>query len=315
MVNIILSIIFFGLAFCLLSLKKSYKAYSLKEAKYLANTGDNLAKKIQKVIAYQESYGLLLIILIVIFLTLSLIFMKQLPEYQFILLSLVYLFSVFLIANSFKGFSKFLIILFSPILTFFLGYLHSSLKKVVEFLKLEKDRTPLVFDSIDLIKFLEYQSKKNGNRIDRDDLEFTKRALSLSETKVKDLCLKWSRVKRLKADEKIGPILLDELYKKKQPYVPIINEDKKVIGILNVNNLNLEQVGKVFEYKSPKLYFINEEDTIADLILAINKTSNEVFIVVDYASKYSGLISYLDIINLFKTDDQDNAKDYTLINS
>ena len=308
MVSLIFSIIFFGLAFSLLNLQKILKSYSLKEAKYLANQGDDLAKKVQKIIAYKESYNLAIVVLTIIFLILALTFSKQLPLYLFMLVNLVYLFIVFLFNKKYKKTQKFLLTIFSPILSFVLNYLHQPLKKTAQYLHLNQDQTPLVFDSSDLIKFIEHQSKKKESRLDRDDLEFTKTALKLSETKVKELCLKWSKVKKLGSDQKIGPILLDELYKKKQSYVPVISQDKEVIGVLNVNNLNLDRSDKIIDHISTKINFIDEEDTISDLLLAINKTGSEVFVVVDYASKYSGIISYLDILNLFKLKDIDNSQ-------
>ena len=314
MVSLILSVLFFGLAFSLLDLKKSLNDYSLKEAKYLANQGDNLAKKIQKIIAYKESYNLALIILIVISLILSFIFIRQLPNYLFVLLLLIYLLLIFLFNKKYKSIQKFLINIFSPILTFLLNYLHPPLKTLTLYLHLKQEQKPLVFDSIDLIKFIDQVSKKSESRLDRDDVQFTKSALKLSDTKIKDLCLKWSRVKKLRSDEKIGPILLDELYKKKQPFIPILNNDKEVIGVLNVNSLTPKHSGKVEEYMSSRIYFIDEEDNITDLISAINKTSSEVFIVVDYSSKYAGIVSYLDILNLFKTTEVDSSKDYSSIN-
>ena len=314
MVNIILSVAFFILALSSVLLRRGYKQYSPKEAKFLSRNGDKLALKAQKVTVYQESLSAVLTILISLFLLLALLFLRNLSLGIFVGLSIVYLLIIFGCQKEFKRYTNFLIKYCSSLLAFLLYYLDSSFKLLLKFFNIKFQPPNLVFDKQDLLKFLERQGKNSTNRIDLFDLEFLKNALKLSDLKIKDICVKWSKVKRFKHDETIGPILLDEIYKSKQTVFPVMNDQKSIIGVLDSNNLKLEDNIKIEHYMSNKVYFINEKASFLELIEGFYKTKSNIFIVVDQASKYSGIISYLEIFKALRTSYVESDKDSFFIN-
>ncbi len=98
------------------------------------------------------------------------------------------------------------------------------------------------------------------------------------------------------ASDTIGPVLIDELHKNGQGYM-LVRESAKgdFVGLLAFKRLNLKSTGQVKNVMDKEIYYLHADDSLAQALHAFFTTNCPLFVVVDSAGDYVGIIT-IDII-------------------
>jgi CBS domain containing-hemolysin-like protein len=145
-----------------------------------------------------------------------------------------------------------------------------------------------------------------------DELRILANVLKFSHKTVHGVMIPKSKVTTVKVTETLSPIILDELYKSGHERFPVVAEDgKNVAGILNLHDLtDVKHHASVAETMQEKVYFVDEDRDLDDVLRVFYKTKQSVFVVHNQVSDMVGLISVEDIVQeiLGKPTDKAHAE-------
>ncbi len=301
MIDFILALLFLLLTFILLELEKAYKVLPIDELRFRAKQNDSIYDLIYRVNVFNKSLDYTLWFLIAIFSALSVVLFNKLAPFLIGLIAValfVFVLFIWLPNKKLNKVSIFFVKLFTPLLIKFLNLSYPLFSK----LKLNKERTIAypnsVFEFSDLKNFFKNLANQEDVRMTNDEIKVLINFTKLFTKFITEVGQKWSKLKKIKASDPIGPVVLDELYKSKQDFIPVQDSNKKVVGYLDMRNLNISKDGKVEDYMQADLSYLNEEDSLIEVFLAYQKTGSPVFLIIDDNQKNVGLITVKDIINL-----------------
>lgn len=286
-----------------IELRKTYHAVPKKELRYRASHGDQLAEKLYRAAAYDSTLDVFLWLIIILGAAGSLVLFNRVAPLwlSFIgIVLLLWLGFAWLPKAKVSKFTRKLVIMVTPPVAGILNYIHPSVKRIYRVTRSDFEGSVHtgVYDKRDLIDLIDKQKTQNDNRISEEELNIIKRSIKLSETKVSQACLPWSKVKTISSTDPVGPILLDELHKSDQLLIPVTEDDKskEVIGILNLNKLDLTSKGIVDDSMDRTVYYLNEDDTLDTALKSFAITNYPLFIVVDDKQHFVGTLSFNNII-------------------
>ena len=290
------------LALAGIAIRKTYYAIPLAELKRRAKQHDPVAGKLYRAVAYGSSLRSLLWLYIGFVSAGSIIlFARVLPVWASLLIvgPLLWIAFSLLPASRPSKVSLQLTVLMTPLISWLLNYLHAVLQpgaKAVETRVLPTKHTGL-FERDDLLRLIEQQQAQNDNRLTDEELEILKRALTFSEHTVADILLPRQQVKTVVASDVAGPILIDELHKSGQQRIPVRDTAKgPFVGVLLVSRLTLKTTGQVRDIMEPTVYYLHEEDSLREALHAFFITNQPLFIVVNTAEAFVGVITIEAII-------------------
>lgn len=214
-----------------------------------------------------------------------------------------------------SGLSRRLAAHVTPVVVFLLNYLHPIFKKLDKLPKGSKKPTNHsgLYDRQDLIDLINNQKQQADNRIRLEDLELVKRGLKLADKTVADYCQNWSKIQHVKSDESVGPVLLNDLHKSGQQFVPVVdvNEPKQVVGLINLASIDISSNARLADLMSRTVHYLNEADSLEDALAAMTDTSQPAYMVRDKKDRLFGMITLKDVMGqLF--DFKVKPKDYVI---
>jgi CBS domain containing-hemolysin-like protein len=303
MLDFIFIIILLGLLLIAIELRKTYHELPKKELKYRAIHGDAIAEKLYRAAAYDYTLDSFLWIVIILCGAGSLVLINRIAPLSigFILIALIIWFGfTWLPRSKVSGFTTRLTVIMTPVIAWMLIYYHPIARRISIWTKtgVKKQLHTKVYDKKGLNELIDRQRKQDDNRIAEQELEIIKRSMLLSETKVREVCLPWSKVKTVSSKDSIGPILLDELHKSSQFLIPVTDpeEPQKLVGILNLNKLDIGSTGLVSSSMESPVYYINEDDNLSIALKTFAIINSEVFVVIDDKKELIGLLKFDHII-------------------
>jgi len=304
MTNIILGIVSLILALSGIILRKSYSYYPLKELRRRARNGDDAdAERLFKAATYGRNLRALLWLYIGLFTALSFVlFARSLPVIVSILIIGPILYIVFSLipARPLSDFNILIVKIFNPFIIFILYYLHPVLDRgsyAVNSRVSPNNHTGL-YEREDLIELLKNQLIQKDNRIDKAELEVAIRALQFEDKKVSTILTPANKVKSIMETEKIGPILINEIYQSKNDYVLVKDKPKGIIvGYLAFKDLNIKSSGLIKDIMQTKLAYINENDNLSKALKAHTDTTHNFFVVLSSENEYVGIVTLSQILN------------------
>lgn len=305
MLEFIAAIVLLLLALAAITLRKTYYYVPEVELKRQARAGNSLANTLYRVVAYGASLRLLLWLLIGIFAACGVtLFVKIAPPVFGILVVLVVLLLGFAwMPNSrLTKTGELVAKLLTPSVAWLLRVLNPIFSRVTN---LWHRRFPVevhsgLYEKEDLIGLIAQQREQADNRISEEVLELVNRALHFDTYKVRDVLRPRKQLTAVKADELVGPLLLDELHKTGQPDFPVYETSKdKITAVLHVLTLeDAKQGGKVIDYATRKVAYLHESDTFATALHAVYQTKQRLFVVVNSFDEYVGVVTLEDILNV-----------------
>ena len=118
---------------------------------------------------------------------------------------------------------------------------------------------------------------------------------------IKDIMAPKDKIEAVKADELLGPLVLDKLHATTFSRFPVIDKGlNHVVGVLNIEHLlelDSKKSVKAEKTMNETVYFLNEDYSLVRALAAALEHKADFFIVVDSEHKTTGLITLRDIIN------------------
>lgn len=301
MTTILVAFLLLALAFAGLVIRKTYYYLPVKELKRRAARHDPLATGLYRAVAYGNSLRTLLWLYIGLTTAASVVVLaRELPVWASLLIVGPILWIAFSIvpATRVTAMGAKITLLATPIITWLLNYLHPILSRGAE----QVERRTLgphtkLYELEDLLELIDRQQAQTDSRVTHEELEIAKRALSFSNYSVSDAMVGRKKIKIVQAEDTVGPILIDELHKNKQPYA-VVRETKKgpFIGSLRVDHLGIASKGKVSDLMDSRVYYLHVKDTLSDALHAFFVTNHPIFVVIDNFEDYVGIITIEDVL-------------------
>lgn len=294
--------VFLLLSFGGVVVRKAYFRLPVRELKRRAEKHDRTAQTMYRAVAYGNSLRGLLWLYIGLMTAAGLILLaRELSIWVSLLVvgPLLWIAFSLIPASRTTTIGTWLAKSLAPPIAWLLNYLHPILSRgadTVERRYTVPDHTRL-FEREDLIRLLERQRDQEDSRFTQEELEIAIRALSFDDHLVADVMTPRRKVKTVKPGDTLGPILIDELHKNGQEQV-LVRETSKgpFVGSLRLSQLGIRTEGKVSDMMSPTVYYVHENDTLAEALHAFFATNHPVFVVINSSEEYVGVISAEDVI-------------------
>ena len=158
---------------------------------------------------------------------------------------------------------------------------------------------------------IEQQKKQPDNRIARHDLELLARAARFDDRKAADIVLPMSRVKLVKLDDHIGPVLLGELHESGQNSFLVYEETPDhVVGTLFLRDaIAAKEGGRVRELMHSRLCFVHEDFSLRQVLQAFARTGQFMVVVVNAFEEPVGVITLSHLLEQLIGDHSDDDFD------
>lgn len=159
-----------------------------------------------------------------------------------------------------------------------------------------------LYETKDLLQLLDKQNKQLDNRISPTDLQIAQNALTFGDKTAGSVMTPRRAVKFAKADDQVGPVLVDELHQTGFSRFPVVKDSAKaaspqIIGTLYLNNLvGYSGSGKVKDLMKKEVYFINEDASLRQALAAFLRTHHHLLIVVNSFEEMVGVLSLEDVL-------------------
>lgn len=165
--------------------------------------------------------------------------------------------------------------------------------------KLLGEELPTVFSRGELIKVIEEHENTSDSDLDEDEERIVKGALTFSNVKVSDVMTPESVVVQLGIKDKLTPKLLKSLRESGHSRFPVHKDDTDdVVGMLFLRDLvgKTSKGKKVSDVYDKKVYFVNIDDPLDDVLNAFLKTKHHLFVAVDDFGAVEGIITVEDVL-------------------
>lgn len=119
-------------------------------------------------------------------------------------------------------------------------------------------------------------------------------------TLVSELMLPPTAITYVKEDEVLGPLVLDRLYRSGFQHFPVIDQDRRLIGLIHttaLNSLEIKQTSRAREILDPKVYYLREDYTLNQALAAFLRTNCYFFLVIDRFERIVGMLTYEMIVD------------------
>ncbi len=300
--RVALYLVLLFLAACTIIIYKNLQAIPLKELKRRSRSDHNRKLiAIYKMASYEASLNVLLWI-IGICSSVALVVMSV-EDSLLITAVIAIIFSWLIFAykpsSEIKGWSWTLVGFWAPIFSFLLSYLQPILSRFSR-PHIAQVNTKL-YEKEDLLEFLHAQNNHSSNRIEPSSLRMAFNSLTFGDKTVGSVMTPLRKIRMVKEDEQVGPMLMDDLHKTGFSRFPVSKEGSssmpEIIGTLYLKEIiGYEGNAKVRELMNKKVFYINEVQGLREALSAFLKTHHHLFIVVNNFEEVVGVLSIEDVI-------------------
>lgn len=298
-----LCVIIAGILLLCISLQRTYGDIPEKELRRRARAGDALAEALHRAAVYGASLRAILWLMIVLFAAIFFVVVARVTAAWFgIVISalVVWVGFVWLPAQNTTRIGIWLAKNIAPALAWILQYIHPVLDYVNRFV--HKHRPVSIhtglYDKDDVLQLFDQQQVQADNRIDAATLEIVKHALTFGDKTVEEILTPRRVVKAISADETIGPILMTELHDSGFSRLPVYEGKKdNIVGVLYIHDLlGAKNGGLIREIMHPKVCFVHEDQPLTEVLQAILRTHQQLYVVVNSFEEYVGVVTIEDIL-------------------
>lgn len=298
MISILIGLFFLAFATVLIMTLSSFKELSINEYKRRARLGSHKIRKIYQVLIYGKQLDIIFWLFIGVLTSSSLaILINTLPVWLVVIgfgiyacVSYGYLYQkkskigITMVKLTASPLSKLLEIL-QPFISF------------IEPISNQNILQQKIYEAEDLLSFIDAQKTTSYNRIDKTELDKVISSLMFQHKLVHTVMTPLDNIVSVNVNDDIGPILMEELHKSGHSIFPVYQSKKQnIIGSLSINNiLEVKKGGMVKDYIDKRVFYVNSENTLEDVMRAIITTSSNLFIVIDKSKEIVGIMSTTDI--------------------
>jgi CBS domain containing-hemolysin-like protein len=283
--------------------RKTYCCLPVHELKRRAERRDHLAVTLYRAVSYGSSLRLLLWTYIALCGSAGFVLLARVTPVWFSFVAVTALFWValaWLPASRVSIWATRLTTMVTPAIAWVLNYVYPLLDRLATLTErlYTAPRHTGLFESSDLLSLLERQAGQTDSRIRAEKLELMKRALGFDKQYVTDILVPARDIKTVLAGDTVGPILINELYQQGQDFV-LVRESRSgpVVGILESKRLDLKTTGRVGEIMNATVYYVHERDTLGEALQAFFVTDSPLFVVVNTAQEYVGVVTTQSILH------------------
>ena len=178
------------------------------------------------------------------------------------------------------------------------AFLRKMMRKFVKWLdpKLEPYRPKrsafVPKDTKQLIDVLRRTPKSVLGERERDIISA---AMSFDSQYVNKLMVPEHKIVYVKANEVLGPLVLDKLYRSGFSHFPVIDGRREIIGMLHtdaLNSLKVKETDTAKNLMDPKVYYVRSDYTLEQAVAAFIRTNCYFFLVVNDDERVVGLLTY-----------------------
>lgn len=143
--------------------------------------------------------------------------------------------------------------------------------------------------------------KQSGDVLTKDEKRLVINGLSFNEISIDTVMTPRSMIESVKADELLGPLVLDDLHKKGYSRFPVVKDDiDHVVGILYVQDLLMidpkSKSRRADAVMDKNVYYIRNDRSLKYALAAFLKVQRHLFVVVNEFRETVGLLSLEDVI-------------------
>lgn len=312
---IIIGLLLILLGLAALALQRLYSCVPAYELKRLAARGDHLAATLYRPVAFGASLRLLLWLAYGGFSAAGLALLANggagwatFLAAMFVLFASAGLLSLRLGVHSVRAAAW-----TAPVLHKVLQHAHRPLSFAVRFANRWRQTGAHsgLYETADLVRLLHQQRQQHDNRVPGRILSFLEQAAGLDEAKAAGVVLPWNEVKLVNADERIGPVLLDELHASRQGVFPVYKSRRNnIVGVISLHDAaaHVKETARVRDLMKPNIGYVHEGfslkqvlDVLADrgqtLAVAVNEFEETVGVITlrRVIEKLAGEITQIDL--------------------
>lgn len=148
---------------------------------------------------------------------------------------------------------------------------------------------------------LEHMVVEADGLLSKDEKQLITHSLQFDSRRVDEIMTPSSVIEGVEADEVLGPLTLDDLYKTGHSRFPVIDKDlDHVIGMLYVRDLLTIDAKKKTttsrQAMEPRVFYIRNDHSLQQALAAFLKTHHHLFVVINEYRETVGLLSLEDVI-------------------
>jgi CBS domain containing-hemolysin-like protein len=323
MILILLGFLLIVLGLVALALQRFYSSVPAKELKRLAARGDHLAAALFRPVAYGPSMRLLLWVVFCLGLSggFLLVLYNVSPFVAFLTVAVSIALMVLLQSVRLTVRSAHFAVQVAPALNWLLVHLHTPFELVTRLFNRYRHHVAHsgLYEKEDLLELLEQQKGQPDNRIARHDLELLARAARFDDRQAAEIVLPMSRVKLVRLDDHIGPVLLGELHDSGQnSFLVYEGTPDRVVGTLFLRDaVAAKEGGQVRLLMHPRLCFVHEDFSLRQVLQAFARTGQFMVVVVNAFEEPVGVITLSHLLTQLvgeqATDDFDAFEDRSAV--
>jgi CBS domain containing-hemolysin-like protein len=279
-----------------LALQRFYSSVPAKELKRLAARGDTLAEALYRPVAYGASMRMLLWAVFGLSTAGGILLLDHLPGWAAYIIALITL-SAAVAAQSLRLTvrSAHFAVQTAPTVNWLMSYLHAPFDMVLHLFGRFRNHIAHsgLYEKEDLIALLNQQLEQPDNRIAKHDLDLVTRAAQFGDLQAADVVMPMSRVKLVKINDHIGPVLLGELHHSGQNSFLVYDESPDhVVGTLFLRDaVEAKEGGRVADLMHPRLCFVHEDFTLRQVLQAFARTGQFMVVVINAFEEPVGVIT------------------------
>jgi len=302
MKNIIYAIVFLLLSLGGVVARKTYFRLPVRELKRRAEHHDKTARTLYRAVAYGNSLRTLLWLYIGLTAAAGLVLLaRELHIWVSLLIVGPLLWIAFSLvpASRTTRLGTWLTTLITPPVAWLLNYAHPLLSRGADTVQ-RRYTAPAhtrLYERDDLVRLLERQKDQDDSRFTEEELDIALRALRFDDYLVADVMVPRKKVKTVLSGDTLGPILINELHENGQEQALVRDTAKgPFTGTLRFSQLGIDSQGHVRDIMRHTVYYVHENDTLGEALHAFFATNHPVFVVVNSAEEYVGIITVEDIM-------------------
>lgn len=281
-----------------------YHSMPAIEFKRRARQGDKLAARLYKVVAYEPALDLITWLAGTASAAVLIIWSARTNLWLAAVVSILITGLLTLGQFRFDGWAGRFTALFTAPHTWFLSTIQPVIAPIARMLTLShlSPKHSRIYETKDLLDLLSRQNKQVDSRISPGDLEIARNSLTFGDKTVGSIMTPRREVVFAKADDQVGPVLVDELHQTGFSRFPVAKDSTKattpqIVGTLYLNNLvGYNGSGKVKDLMKHEVYFINEDANLRQALGAFLKTHHHLLIVVNSFEEMVGVLTLEDVL-------------------
>lgn len=130
-------------------------------------------------------------------------------------------------------------------------------------------------------------------------------AMSFDNKLVKEVMTPKNEVIIIHENDFMGPLTLSRLYQSGLSHFPVVGARGEIVGLIHTKtlfSLSVKETDRASAFLDKNVYFMSENYTLKEALLAFIRTSCYFFIVVDDHGKVTGLMSFDKLIEMIVGD-------------